>query len=135
MRYALPLFAIALLTGCTTAHPAPVSTKLGIIEPYKGVYYDPQQSGSGLEVDLGPNGRMFMTFETYDQAGSQVNLITQPTYMPSAETDLQSSIMDSRWTIAGNAWRSCTRNARFETDRSDPGIFRVAMSLPDRLSA
>lgn len=83
--------AIALLTPCATQAAGIISDQLGSIQPYTGMYYDPNQSGSGLNVDLGPGGMLFMTFETYDAAGSQVNLITQPSYQPSSEADLIAS--------------------------------------------
>ena len=79
-----------LLIG-SFANAGMTSNKLGTIQPYTGMYFDPTQSGSGLNVDVGPGGMLFMTFETYDQAGNQVNLITQPTYVPSSEVDLESS--------------------------------------------
>ena len=80
----LPL-SCTLFIGVTSSKAAVVSSKLGSILPYPGMYYDPNQSGSGLDVDIGPGGMLFVTFETYDQAGNQVNLITQPAYVPSSE--------------------------------------------------
>ncbi|MEO8802973.1 MAG: hypothetical protein ABI304_11590 [Rudaea sp.] len=81
-------FAIALtFAGITTTHASGiVSDKLGTIQPYTGEYYDPNQSGSGLAVDIGPGGLMFLQFATYDANGNQVNYITQPTWVPSSES-------------------------------------------------
>src|SRR5450432_3500509 len=87
LRFAIFLL---LLIG-SFAHAGVTSSKLGTIQPYTGMYFDPTQSGSGLNVDVGPGGMLFMTFETYDQAGNQVNLITQPNYVPSSEVDLDSN--------------------------------------------
>ena len=89
MRIPRSLLLFALLTSASA--PAAVSTQLGVIWPYPGMYFDPNQAGSGLYVDYGPSGALFMTFETYDAAGNQVNLIAQPTYQPSSETDLIAS--------------------------------------------
>jgi len=80
---------------CTTLWSASalagISSQLGSIWPYPGMYFDPGQAGSGLYVDYGPSGALFVTFETYDAAGNQVNLIAQPTYQPSSEADLIAS--------------------------------------------
>ena len=81
---------------CTAYAPPPamaqlVSSKLGSIQPYTGMYYDANQSGSGLTVDLGPDNLLFMVFETYDFNGNQVNYITQPNFIPSSEGALQAT--------------------------------------------
>lgn len=78
------LFCILLLL-IPTVHAQYVSTRLGSIQPYTGMYYDRNQSGSGLSVDIGPGGVMFLQFATYDANGNQVNYITQPVYTPSSE--------------------------------------------------
>ena len=83
--------AAILMFACACLHGAAISGQLGTIGPYTGMYYDPTQAGSGLNVDVGPGGMLFITFETYDAAGNQVNLITQPTYAPSTEADLITS--------------------------------------------
>lgn len=85
-----PLATLFALAAGATAHASTVSDKLGVILPYTGTYYDPNQSGSGLTVDVGPGGLLFIVFETYDQAGNQVNLIAQPIYVPSGEAALES---------------------------------------------
>ncbi|MBS0557125.1 MAG: hypothetical protein JSR27_06895 [Proteobacteria bacterium] len=77
------LLSLVLLS--TAAQAQYVSTRLGTIEPYRGMYYDRNQSGSGLSVDVGPSGLMFLQFATYDAAGNQVNYITQPNFTPSDE--------------------------------------------------
>jgi hypothetical protein len=92
MKIASHLFvALVAAAASTFATADSISSKLGTIPPYTGTYYDPQQSGSGLTVDVGPGGMLFIVFETYDEAGNQVNLIAQPTYVPSSESVLQSS--------------------------------------------
>ncbi|HEY6892548.1 MAG TPA: hypothetical protein VI258_00155 [Rhodanobacteraceae bacterium] len=92
MKIAFQLFAASVALAASTLGTAdPISSKLGTIRPYTGTYYDPQQSGSGLTVDVGPGGMLFLIFETYDEAGHQVNLIAQPLYVPSSESVLQSS--------------------------------------------
>jgi hypothetical protein len=78
---------LAIATG-TCAHAAAISSSLGAIQPYTGLYSDPNQSGSGLSVDIGPGGMLFVQFATYDAAGNQVNYLAQPTYVPSSETVL-----------------------------------------------
>jgi hypothetical protein len=85
-----PLASFFLLTAGAPVHAGAVSSKLGVVLPYTGTYYDPNQSGSGLTVDVGPGGMLFLVFETYDQAGNQVNLIAQPSYVPSSEAALES---------------------------------------------
>lgn len=80
------LLALSLLVSASAS--AAISGKLGAIWPYPGMYYDPAQSGSGFYIDYGPSGAMFATFETYDAAGNQVNLIAQPSYVASSESDL-----------------------------------------------
>lgn len=79
------LFLGLLLLLSPVAHAQYVSTRLGSIQPYRGMYYDRNQSGSGLSVDIGPGGVMFLQFATYDANGNQVNYITQPVYTPSSE--------------------------------------------------
>ncbi len=88
MKITTVMLTLTFLLGCTAAHPAAVSSKLGIIQPYKGTYYDPNQSGSGMQFDVGPSGNTFIAFQTYDEAGNQVNYLTQPLYRPSSEADL-----------------------------------------------
>jgi hypothetical protein len=79
------LLLLGLLLLSTLANAQYVSTRLGTIEPYRGMYYDRNQSGSGLSVDIGPGGMLFLQFATYDSAGSQVNYITQPNFVPTSE--------------------------------------------------
>ncbi|HET8943116.1 MAG TPA: hypothetical protein VFN13_14140 [Rudaea sp.] len=80
----LVLLSLLLLLS-TVAQAQYVSTRLGAIQPYTGMYYDRNQSGSGLSVDVGPGGMLFLQFATYDTAGNQVNYISQPIYTPSSE--------------------------------------------------
>ncbi len=79
------------LTACCVAHAGMISTRLGTIQPYTGMYYDPHQSGSGLSVDVGPGGMLFLQFASYDTGGNQVNYIVQPNYTPSSEAELDAT--------------------------------------------
>ncbi len=82
--------SMVMSAGCV-AHAGTISTRLGSIQPYAGMYYDPNQSGSGLSVDIGPGGMLFLQFATYDANGNQVNYIVQPIFQPSSETQLDAS--------------------------------------------
>ena len=119
-------FAMILLAACGIAHGAAISTRLGTIQPYLGMYYDPAQSGSGLNVDIGPGGLLFLTFETYDAAGNQVNLIAQPRYAPGSETDL----------IAGGAIGRASAMFYQASNGQCPGCaYRAPVLTPTTLSA
>ena len=79
------LLASATMATSFIAQAGTISTRLGTIQPYTGIYYDPNQSGSGLSVDIGPSGKMFLEFATYDANGNQVNYFSVPDYAPSSE--------------------------------------------------
>lgn len=85
------LLASLALTTSLIAQADTISTRLGTIQPYTGIYYDPNQSGSGLSVDIGPGGKMFLEFATYDANGNQVNYFAVPTYVPSSEAELDAT--------------------------------------------
>lgn len=84
------LASMAITAGCV-AQAGTISTRLGTIQPYTGMYYDPNQSGSGLSVDIGPGGMLFLQFATFDASGNQVNYIVQPTFTPSSEAQLDAA--------------------------------------------
>lgn len=85
------LVVAAIMTAGCAAHAGTISTRLGTVAPYTGMYYDPNQSGSGLSVDIGPGGMLFLQFATYDTNGNQVNYIVQPNYTPSTEAQLDAT--------------------------------------------
>lgn len=89
MKRAL-LASAAALASCV-GNAGTISTRLGTIQPFAGIYYDPNQSGSGLSVDIGPSGKMFLEFATYDANGGQVNYFAVPDYTPSSEAQLDST--------------------------------------------
>lgn len=95
-------FAIALmLILCTAiaqptfsasfpANPAYVDDMLGYILPYRGTYYDPQQPGTGIQIDVGADGNAFLTYYSYTQSGQPDWYILGGSYQPSDEL--------TRWT-------------------------------------
>lgn len=89
--------------------------RLGPILPWTGLYSDPAQSGSGLSVDMGLEGMMFMTFGTFDSQGRQENLLAQPLYKPTSNLERHETGVTGRATAEffrvrngqtpGGAWR------------------------------
>jgi hypothetical protein len=67
-----------------------VDNTIGAVMPYHGTYYDPKQSGTGIQIDLGANGQAFLSYYTYDQAGNTEWYLLADTYHPSDEV--------TRWT-------------------------------------
>jgi hypothetical protein len=84
---ALVAFALGAIAPAAQALDTSVSERLGIVAPYTGSYFDPAQSGSGLEVDIGPGLGNFISFQTYDAAGNQVNYLLQAAYTPTTEQE------------------------------------------------
>jgi len=86
MKYLSRFVAYLALIAATAAQASgPISDRLGAIQPYKGMYYDVTQSGSGLFVDEGRNGYLFMIFSTFDTSGNQANLLVGGAYVASTE--------------------------------------------------
>jgi hypothetical protein len=71
-------------------NPQYANFKLDPIYPYRGTYYDPTQSGTGIQVDVGASGNAFVTYYSYTATGQPDWYILQGTYQPSDEV--------TRWT-------------------------------------
>lgn len=53
--------------------------------PNEGMYYDPEQGGTGLGVDIDANGYVFATLYAYDPAGNPTFYAMQGYFQPAAD--------------------------------------------------
>lgn len=66
-------------------NPALIESHFDTIAPYHGTYYDPAQSGTGIQVDVGAGGNAFVTYYSYNADGTTTWYIVQGVYQPSSE--------------------------------------------------
>src|SRR5947209_9729339 len=67
------------------ADPTLADNGLGTISPWRGTYYDPTQSGTGIQVDVGANGNAFVALYAYGTDGAPTFYAFQGKYMPNDE--------------------------------------------------
>lgn len=70
-RFAL-LAVLAIATSAAHAADSSFETRTGHPLPQAGVYFDPQQPGTGLVMDVGLEGTVVAAFGTYDAQGEPV---------------------------------------------------------------
>jgi hypothetical protein len=80
---ALALASIASIASAQIAQPASVADPYyGMFLPQPGAYYDPSQPGSGVFVDVGSNGTMFVSIFHHDADGSPSFHTMQGAFVP-----------------------------------------------------
>lgn len=90
-RWFARIFVLILILGLNFAYAQIVVTSqsptLTPLSPQLGIYYDRTQPGSGLMLDMGLNGAMFVTLYTYDVEHKPTFYILQDTFAPSSESE------------------------------------------------
>lgn len=78
--------AFASLPATAQSEPEPFYTDLVLpLLPWRGVYYDAGQGGTGLTLEVDGNNFVFAVFYTYDPAGNQTYYMIQGEYVPTSE--------------------------------------------------
>jgi hypothetical protein len=130
----------ALLLGC--AMPAAAGS-LSLDPSFTGSWYDPDQSGHGLMLQVLPGNRILAAWLTFDAAGGQAWFVASGSY---ADTTAVVSAVDrpsgGRWIpnfdparITHNAWGTLVfrftdcNNGRVDFSSSDPAFGNGGMTL------
>ena len=76
---------MCLADGANAAAITKQSAALTPVQPTRGAYYDTSKSGTGVFIDVGPNGFIFLAYFGYDTLGAPIWHTIQAPWSPSTE--------------------------------------------------
>ena len=77
--------ALACGAGAATAATITQGRSLALLLPARGAYFDSSKPGTGVAVDVGLDGFVFMLYEGYDELGAPTWYLIQGPWSPATE--------------------------------------------------
>lgn len=84
LQYLLLALAVLLVAALPARAEEPVRWQVPIL-PDRGMYYTPGHGGTGINIDVDPNGFIFATFFTYDHDGNPFYYLMEGQFQPASD--------------------------------------------------